>query len=363
MTNEEAMNRVLELALKGSGQVSPNPRVGAIILKNDELISEGWHHKFGEPHAEVMAIRNAKEIDLEGSTMVVNLEPCSHQGKTPPCADLLIEKKFKEVIIGMQDPNPLVAGKGIAKLENAGIKVKVGILEEKCKWINRFFIKHISTKMPYIVMKVAQSFDGKIATASGESQWITSLESRKYTHYLRNELDAVLIGSGTAIADNPELNVRHIKGRNPIKIVLDTNLQLNPDLKLFNNDTKTIICCSNKIKIENKLNHFANFNVDILPCKIDSSGRIDLQYVLSQLSNKYSIASILIEGGSEIFSSFLKSNLIDELHLFTAPKIIGKGKSSFDSFSINKLNEAPEFKIKEISHSGKDIHIIALNKD
>lgn len=360
MTNEDAMKRVLELALNGNGMVSPNPRVGALIIKNGKIISEGWHRKFGDPHAEVMAIKNCNVHNFSDCTLVVNLEPCSHQGKTPPCADLLIEKKFKEVIIGIQDPNPLVAGRGITKLKKAGINVQVGILENECKWINRFFIKHITTKMPYVLMKVAQSFDGKISTSTGESQWITSFESRKYTHYLRNELDAVLIGKGTAIDDNPELSVRHIEGRNPIKVVLDTNLELNPKLKLFNNETKTIICCSDELNKSEKSQQFTNLNVDILPCKTNQFSKIDLPYTLSKLSEKFNIASILIEGGSQIFSSFLNDGLIDELHLFIAPKVIGKGKSSFDSFSIDKLIDAPEFKIKETKLSGKDLHIIAI---
>ncbi|MFC2131202.1 bifunctional diaminohydroxyphosphoribosylaminopyrimidine deaminase/5-amino-6-(5-phosphoribosylamino)uracil reductase RibD [Bacteroidota bacterium] len=364
MTEQEAMSRAIELAMKGSGFVSPNPRVGAVILKNDKIISEGWHKKFGGHHAEVEAVRNAKDVDLNDATMVVNLEPCSHTGKTPPCVDLIIEKKFKKVVIGMKDPNPLVKGKGINKLRKAGIEVVSGVLEEEAKWINRFFTKHITSGLPYVVLKTAQSLDGKIATHTGESQWITCKESRKFTHKLRAELDAVLVGRKTVEADNPQLNVREVKGRNPIKVILDTYLSLPASMTIFQSvkEAKTIVCCSDKAANSQKAKILKNAGIILISVDIDNQNRIDLRDCLKKLSVQYQIASVLVEGGAEIHSSFIKHNLADEIHFFIAPKIIGKGIGSFDDILIKKLNDAREFEVKEISKSGVDVHLVAISK-
>ncbi len=364
MTEQEAMARAIELAQKGTGLVSPNPRVGAVILQDGKIISEGWHKKFGGPHAEVEAIKNAKGISLEGATIVVNLEPCSHFGKTPPCCDLIIKKKFAKVVIGMKDPNPLVVGNGIKKLKKAGIEVISGILEEEAKWLNRTFIKHITTSMPYVVLKVAQSIDGKIATESGESQWITCEESRKEGHKLRAELDAILVGKNTVNKDNPQLIVRNIKGRDPFRIVLDTNLSLPLIKNVFidENNNKTIVCCSKNSADSEKAKKLLHLGVNIFPVKTGRTGKIDLQDCLQKLSEQFQIASILVEGGAEIHSSFIRQNLVDEIHFFIAPKIIGKGISAFDGLMIKKLSEAREFEIKEISRSGEDLRVVVLRK-
>jgi diaminohydroxyphosphoribosylaminopyrimidine deaminase / 5-amino-6-(5-phosphoribosylamino)uracil reductase len=362
MIYDKLMKRVMELARKGTGFVSPNPRVGALIIKDGKIISEGWHSAFGKSHAEVNAINNAKGIDLTGATLVVNLEPCSHTGKTPPCTDLIIEKKFAKVVVAMQDPNPLVAGKGIKKLRDAGIEVETGVLEEEARWLNRTFIKHITTGMPYIVLKVAQSLDGKIATSTGESKWITCEESRKYSHKLRAEFDAVLVGKNTIVEDNPELNVRHVKGRDPFRVILDSNLSLSTNYKVFNNKVKTIVCCSQIASETKKANEFKKAGIEIIPSEVDESKRIDLKDCLRKLSKEHNIASVFVEGGSVIFSSFAKANLIDELHLFVAPKIIGNGKDPFGKFEIKNLSNAREFEIKEIERIGRDLHIVLKMK-
>ena len=197
MTENEAMKRALDLAMLGTGEVSPNPRVGAVILKDGEKIGEGYHAKFGADHAEIEAIRNAGLDDYSGCTMVLNLEPCTHYGKTPPCTDKIIELNFSRVVIGMEDPNPEVAGNGIKKLRDAGIEVEAGLMRDECMWLNRSFIKHIRTGMPYVILKIAQSFDGNIASSEGESKWISSEESRRRSHILRAQVDAVLVGEGT----------------------------------------------------------------------------------------------------------------------------------------------------------------------
>ncbi|MDQ1266094.1 MAG: diaminohydroxyphosphoribosylaminopyrimidine deaminase, partial [Bacteroidota bacterium] len=278
MTDEQIMNHVNKLALRGSGYVSPNPRVGAVIVKNGKIISEGWHRQFGESHAEVDAIENSGMDNFEDCELFVNLEPCSYQGKTPPCADLIIDKKFSRVVIGTLDPNPLVSGKGIRKLEAADINVKIGVLENDCKWVNRYFFKHITTGLPYITAKAAQSLDGCIATSLGESKWISCDESRRRSHLLRSEIDAVLIGRTTASTDNPKLTVRNVSGRNQKRIILDSKLALPLDIDTLRdaNRINTIICCKQDSAETRKAENLRLAGVHVLPIKADASGRIDI---------------------------------------------------------------------------------------
>lgn len=358
--DEIMMKRAVTLAKKGIGYVSPNPLVGAVIVKDKKVIGEGWHRIYGAPHAEVEAIKSTNMNDLSGCTIYVNLEPCNHYGKTPPCTDLIIEKKFRRVVVGMQDPNPLVAGEGIKTLQSNNIEVEVGILEEQCKWLNRYFIKHITSGLPYVVAKIAQSFDGAIALSNGQSRWISCEESRRRAHKLRAELDAVLIGKGTALLDNPSLTVRSVKGRNPIRIVLDSKLSLPHNLQIFDTSvSRTILCFSDSLS-SNKTNEIEKRGVETLAVKTDSSGMLDLEDLLSKHYKYYNIGSIMLEGGAKLLVSFLEANLIDELHLFIAPKIIGEGKRSFNSFFIENLSLAPQFIVKHVRKSDKDIEVIAV---
>ena len=218
MTLDQAMLLCLKLAMKGSGYVNPNPRVGAVLLRGDEIVSTGWHKEFGAAHAEVDTINNAEIDDFSDTTRVVNLEPCSHYGKTPPCVTLILEKKIKRVVVGMLDPNPEVNGKGVQILRDAGVEVITDVCKKECEWANRFFQKYILTGVPYIILKVAQSLNGSIATFNGKSKWITGEESRKKVHKLRSEVSAVIIGKMTASFDNPKLTVRDVKG-NPLRII------------------------------------------------------------------------------------------------------------------------------------------------
>lgn len=354
------MKRAIALAKRGIGYVSPNPLVGAIVVKDNKVIGEGWHKEYGAPHAEVEAVKSTNMNNLSGCTIYVNLEPCSHYGKTPPCTDLIIEKKFSKVVVGMQDPNPLVAGEGIKKLQKNNIDVVVGVLEEQCKWLNRYFIKHITSGLPYIVAKIAQSFDGAIALSNGQSQWISCEESRRRAHKLRSELDAVLIGKGTALNDNPHLTVRSVKGRNPIRVILDSKLSLPHHLNIFDTSVgRTIVCFSNS-QSRKKAIEIEKRGVETLAVKSNSSGLLDLEDLLSKLYKYYNIGSIMLEGGAKLFVSFLEANLIDELHLFIAPKIIGDGKRSFNSFCIDNLSLAPQFNVKHVRKSDKDIEVIAV---
>lgn len=361
MSDEQYMNKAIELALRGSGNVSPNPLVGAVIVKDDNIISEGWHSYFGGNHAEVEAINNAKGTDLSDSTLYINLEPCAHKGKTPPCVDLIIEKKIKRVVVGMIDPNPITSGMGIQMLEEAGVEVEIGVLENDCLWVNRFFAKHITTGLPYIVVKVAQSFDGSISTISGQSKWISCEESRKRTHALRAEIDAVLIGRRTASADNPELTVRSVDGRNPMRIILDTNLSLPLGITNFVDAEreKTIVCCKHDTLSTRKAEILKVAGIKLVACDVDESGKINLNSALYSLYEKYNIGSILVEGGAVVFSSFAKQNLIDELHIFIAPMILGNGIHAFSDFAVQRLDTAQLYTMRAASKSGTDIHIIA----
>lgn len=363
VTENTAMRRAIELALRGTGKVSPNPRVGCVILDNNQIIGEGWHSEFGGPHAEVVAIENAQRDNFEGCTLVVNLEPCSHFGKTPPCADLIIEKKFSRVVVGMTDPNPEVSGSGIEKLRAAGIEVEVGLLESECQWINRFFTKHITTGLPYVIAKVGQSLDGCIATIKGESKWITSEESRRKVHILRNEVDAVIIGKKTAQMDNPLLTVRDVDGINPKRIVFDTDLTLPLNLNIFREDCReeTYICCNPSATQTRKAETLKLAGIKLIPVETNDKGKLNVPSALYALT-ELGISSVLVEGGAELLSDFAKTQMIDEMHIFIAPIIIGDGIHSFNNFYINYLKEAIRFKTKAIASSGEDIHILLTAK-
>lgn len=348
MADESYIQLTIEIAKKGEGFVSPNPLVGCVIVKDNRIIGAGYHQRYGENHAEINAINSATE-SLEGSTLYVNLEPCSHYGKTPPCVDRIIQEKIKRVVIGTLDVNPLVSGNGARKLKRAGIDVKVGVLEKECIELNKFFFKNITRKIPYVTLKAAQTLDGFIADRNEFSKWISSEGARNYVHYLRSRYDAVLIGSDTAKIDNPSLTVRMVEGRNPYRIILDSKLKLSPDLKLFNSnaDNKTIIATGVENQQKKKrLEKFKNLGVQVIYTKKNSTGRVDLQSLLKKLSKK-GISSILVEGGSKVFSSFLKQDLFDDIYLFISPKILGDGIRTFSEVSFNKISKSIKLKIEK----------------
>jgi diaminohydroxyphosphoribosylaminopyrimidine deaminase/5-amino-6-(5-phosphoribosylamino)uracil reductase len=329
-----------------------------VVVKNGKIAAEGYHKCYGEAHAEINAINSAitKGVDLKGAVLYVNLEPCFHQGKTPPCVDKIIETKLSKVIIGIKDPNPLVSGKSIRKLRRNGIEVIAGVLEDECRKLNKFFIKFITSGKPYITLKAAQTLDGKIARENYDSKWITSIESRELVHKMRSEYDAVLVGSKTVKYDDPELTVRHIKGRNPYRIVIDGNFSLKTDYKIFNDSfsNKTIIL-TGKIKNKAKAAMLELNSVRIIECKTNKS-IIDLNVALLKLG-KMGISSVMVEGGSETFSHFLKSKLADEIMIFLSPKVFGDGirtfKNDFD-FSQN---------IRSIQKVGSDVLFQFLLKE
>ena len=336
------IKRCLELAGNGAGNVSPNPLVGSVIVKNGKVIGEGWHEKYGGLHAEANAIKNAVE-DPEGATLYCNLEPCCHTNKkTPPCTAKIIESKIKRVVISNTDPNPFVAGKGIALLKSFGIEVKTGLLEDEGKYLNRFFFKHITTGLPYVTLKIAQSEDGKITSEKGKQTWLTGKESAEFVHLQRTLFDAVLIGANTVNIDNPQLNVRMVKGRNPKRIILDGNLASSIDAKIFNDiqSENTILFTGEKSDKEKGI-QLEGKGIKIIRLAGDLYNKIPLAEVLKVLGSEM-IISVFVEGGREIFTRFIKENLFDELIILQAPVTLGRGISAFEAdfpLNLKKISE------------------------
>jgi diaminohydroxyphosphoribosylaminopyrimidine deaminase/5-amino-6-(5-phosphoribosylamino)uracil reductase len=361
------MLMAINQAKQGIGKVSPNPLVGAVILKNDEFITSGYHRKYGDKHAEICAIESALEsgVDLEGCTIVVNLEPCSHEGKQPPCAPAIIEAKFSKVVIGMQDPNPLVAGQGIQMLNDAGIETLSGVLEDECKWLNRFFSKHITEQIPYVIIKHAQSINGEIADFNGKSKWISCEKSLKNVHKLRAEVDAVGIGKGTALTDNPTLTVRLVEGRNPYRVLFDTNLTTPLDFNLFKDDERlrTIVLCSGQGLNTRKAEILKTAGIIIEDCPLNDEYRIDIKEALKLIYRKHNIGSILVEGGNNLLNTLLKEDIADEYHTFIAPLLLAEGINAYQGEYVTKsLDDSLKLKFRSVTKSGDDIYIISVKK-
>ena len=355
------MERALELAKKGIGKVNPNPLVGAVIVKDGRIIGEGYHECYGEAHAERNAVKNATE-SVEGSTIYVTLEPCAHYGKTPPCVDLIIEKKFKKVVIGMLDPNELVAGKSIEKLKEHGIEVVVGIKEEECKRMNEIFIKYITSKIPFVILKSGMSLDGKIATYSGESKWITSKESREDAQNLRNRLSSIMVGVNTVIADDPELTCRINNEKNLIRIIVDTNLRIPLDSKVVKNKDKLTIVATTLSSDESKKQILRDAGVKVIEVQ-ENNNRVNLKELVKKLGEE-GIDSILIEGGGTLNFSSLEENIVDKVIFYIAPKIIGgeDSKSSIAGRGFAKLEEAVNLKYMSYKRIGEDLVIEGYTK-
>ncbi|KMT21003.1 bifunctional diaminohydroxyphosphoribosylaminopyrimidine deaminase/5-amino-6-(5-phosphoribosylamino)uracil reductase RibD [Clostridium cylindrosporum] len=355
--NKKYMKIAIDLAKKGKGKVNPNPLVGAVIVKNEKIIAEGYHMVYGEAHAEVNAFNNAT-CDVEGATMYVTLEPCSHFGKTPPCADKIIEKKIKRVVIGSLDPNPLVAGNGIKKLKEAGIEVEAGVLESECNELNEVFMKYIVSKKPFVVMKCAMSLDGKIATSYGESKWITGEASRGDVHETRNELSGIMVGVNTVIKDNPELTCRIENGRNPVRIIVDSTLRIPLESKVVTEvyKAKTIIATTKKAS-EDKIKILEDKGVTILIVNLKND-KVDLNDLMIKLG-ELKIDSILLEGGATLNFSALDEGIVDKVQMYIAPKIIGgeMSKTPVGGNGIEALKDAYKLRNLTTRVLGDDILI------
>lgn len=357
------MQLALDLAASAKGKTNPNPLVGAIIVKDGSIVGTGLHRKAGEPHAEVHAFRMAGE-HAKDATLYVTLEPCSHFGKTPPCANLVKESGVKRVVVAMQDPNPSVAGRGINLLRDAGMEVEVGVLEEQARRLNERFIHNMLTSRPFVISKFAMTLDGKIATYSGHSQWITGEEARGTVHELRNEVDAILVGIGTVLKDNPALTTR-LKERtckNPIRIVLDRELRTPLDAQIVQtNDAKTIIVTAEGQ--QHKASAFENLGVELLYVPVIDS-KLDLNAMLDELY-KHGITDILVEGGGEVNASFLRNGLIQKFLVYVAPKVLG-GRNSITPFTgddVETIDAAMLLQFAEIDKIGEDLRITAYPKE
>lgn len=336
------MERALELAKKGAGYTNPNPLVGAVIVKDGKVIGEGYHEKYGSNHAEINAFNNATE-DVEGATMYVTLEPCSHFGKTPPCANAIVEKGIKKVVIALEDPNPEVAGNGIKILKDNGIEVVTGVLEEESKKLNEIFLKYITTKLPFCILKSAMTLDGKIATNSGDSKWITNEESRKYVHLLRHRVSAIMVGIGTILQDNPYLNTRleDGKGSDPIRVIVDSNarIPLESNVLNINSESKTIIATT-ELAPKSKIKNLQDMGAEVIITPL-LNNQVDLNYLMKALGER-KVDSVLLEGGSQLNYSAIEAGIVDKVNFFIAPKIIGgkEAKTPVEGKGRNYMKDA-----------------------
>ncbi len=358
------MQRALMLAAKGNGMTSPNPMVGAVIVKNGRIIAEGFHKKPGTPHAEAIAIAAAGK-KARNSLLYVTLEPCCHLDKrTPPCSRAIIDAQIKKVFIAMKDPNPKVSGMGIEELMKHSIDVSIGILEDKARKLNEAYIKYITTGKPYVILKVAMTLDGKIATSKGDSKWITGVEARTYVHKMRSNVDAIMTAVGTVKADNPELTVRLYKRgniKNPLRIIIDPDLEIPLDFKIFNIPPDTILITrktdykKNSQDIIEKKEMLSEKGVQIIEYE---GNKVDLNWLMKELGSK-GICSVMIESGSSFSASCLNEGIVDKVLFFIAPKILG-GKDSIPAiggFNLRSLDEAIQIEGLKTTKIGRDIMI------
>ncbi|SMN11795.1 Diaminohydroxyphosphoribosylaminopyrimidine deaminase / 5-amino-6-(5-phosphoribosylamino)uracil reductase [uncultured Candidatus Thioglobus sp.] len=334
------MSIALKLARKGCYGVASNPMVGCVIVKDDKIIAQGYHQRFGEAHAEINALAQINQ-QADNTTLYVSLEPCAHQGKTPPCTQAIIDAKVKEVVIATLDPNPLVAGKGVLMLEKAGITVKIGLLEAQAQQLNRAFIKRMKTGLPFVTCKIAMSLDGKTSMKSGESKWITSEAARLDVQKLRARHQAIMTGSGTILSDNPSMSVR-LDGLNntPLRIVIDGKNQItDSSLNVFSNDAETRV-----------------FNSNNSQTKLD--GKLDLTHILKQLE----LNSVLLEAGPALIGAMLEADLIDEFIIYTAPILMGSNANSMIKLAVENMSDKIELAISDIRMVGDDIKLTATLK-
>ena len=362
--DEKYMKLAMQLAGNAIGRTSPNPLVGAVIVKDNRVVGCGWHRKAGTPHAEVHALNQAGEL-AQGADVYVTLEPCAHYGKTPPCAKALVEAKVKNVYGGLLDVNPKVAGKGFKILEDAGIHVEYGFLQDELRKQNEVFFKWIEHKKPFVVLKAAMTLDGKIATATGQSKWITNETSRAYGYKLRDIYDGIMVGINTVIEDNPMLTARVDGGKNPIRIVVDSSLKIDINANVVQDKSaKTIVATTDKAN-KDKILKLQAQDVDVIVVDKDKNDKVDIEKLLDILGQQ-NICSILVEGGATLSGSFVAKKLVDKVYFFIAPKIVGgkEAKTPVAGTGILNLQEALALKDIQIEKLEEDILIIGrVDKD
>ncbi|NBB75652.1 MAG: bifunctional diaminohydroxyphosphoribosylaminopyrimidine deaminase/5-amino-6-(5-phosphoribosylamino)uracil reductase RibD [Bacteroidetes bacterium] len=349
------MQRCLALASRGAGAVSPNPMVGAVLVAPDgTVLGEGWHQAYGGPHAEVHALHDAEAQHgpeaLRDATLYVNLEPCSHHGKTPPCTDLIIEKRIPRVVVGMEDPFPAVGGQGIERLRTHGVEVETGVREADCQRLNEAFVHHVETGRPLVTLKIAQTLDGCIATRTGDSQWISGTAARTLVHRWRSELDGVLVGRGTAEADDPRLTVRHVDGRQPVRLVLDRTGALPPDRALFTDAhaDHTIAVVGEGHGMPEYADALRDAGGHVLRIPETEAGHLNLTALLTRLGKDGGrsappMQSLLVEAGPGLATALFRQDLVDRFLCFVAPKLVGDGMPSLRSLGIEQMDDALTF--------------------
>lgn len=355
LAEETFMRRAIELAQQGRGLTSPNPMVGAVIVRNGKIVSEGYHSGPGKLHAEIEALNNLPAKSA-ATTLYINLEPCCHLGRTGPCTEQIIKSKINEVVVALEDPNPMVKGGGIAALKQAGIKVSTGLLKEDAELLNDAYLGYHRNQRPFVILKLAQSLDGRIATATGDSQWISSESSRTIVHRLRSEVDAVLVGRGTLRKDNPRLTVREVKGKNPYRIVVTSSGELPATSKILleNTDQRTIIATTAEgaAKIE-RSKTAGNPIIWTIAHNHDKTG-VDLKALMQQAYD-FGLQSVMVEGGSALATSFVNERLVDKMILFIAPIIVGEGVNSMSELNIKTISDAVEFERSSFIDAGDDL--------
>ncbi len=363
---EEYMRRALELARKGEGHTSPNPMVGCVVVKDGRIISEGYHEKYGEFHAERNALTRCTE-DTAGADLYVTLEPCCHQGKTPPCTDIIIEKKIARVFVGSMDSNPLVAGKGVQILREHGIYVETGILEEECLKLNEVFYHYITTKTPFVVMKYAMTLDGKIACATGDSKWVTGEIARTQVHRMRGRYRGIMVGIGTVLADDPMLNCRVEGGVDPVRIICDSNLHIPLESQIVKtaSEIETIVACSQESleaeRKQEKIRKLKEAGIQLIGT--EGAHGVNLVELMKKLGEQ-NIDSVLLEGGGTLNASALEDGIVNKVYAYIAGKLIGgmDARSPVEGMGIDRMADAITLKDMEIERLGDDFCIVGYVK-
>ncbi|CCZ64912.1 pyrimidine reductase riboflavin biosynthesis [Roseburia sp. CAG:50] len=363
---EEYMRRALELARKGEGHTSPNPMVGCVVVKDGRIISEGYHEKYGEFHAERNALTRCTE-DTAGADLYVTLEPCCHQGKTPPCTDIIIEKKIARVFVGSMDSNPLVAGKGVQILRDHGIYVETGILDAECRKLNEVFYHYIATKTPFVVMKYAMTLDGKIACATGDSKWVTGEIARTQVHRMRGRYRGIMVGIGTVLADDPMLNCRVEGGVDPVRIICDSNLHIPTESQIVKtaSDIETIVACSQEAleseRKQEKIRRLREAGIQIIGT--EGAHGVNLVELMKKLGEQ-NIDSILLEGGGTLNASALEDGIVNKVYAYIAGKLIGgmDARSPVEGMGIDRMADAITLQNMEIEKLGDDFCIVGYVK-
>ena len=359
--DEKYMRLALRLAKKGMGRTSPNPLVGAVVVKGKTIVGRGYHHRAGEPHAEVLALRQAGRKG-RGATLYLNLEPCAHFGRTPPCTQAILAASIRRVVAGIKDPNPVVSGRGIRQLRRGGVTVDVGILREECQELNGPFSKFITTGEPFVTLKAAISLDGKVATRSGDSRWVSSQASRNYVHRLRQAMDAVMVGIGTVLKDDPLLTVRLPGGKKPhqpLRVVVDSRLRIPLHSQLVRTARlyPTLIATT-RAASSSRRKWLAQANVEVLILENDAQGHVSLKALMKELARR-GVVSVLLEGGSTLTASAVREEVVDRLLFFLAPKIIGgeRAPGVVGGEGILRLKDAKPVKILKVRRIGPDFLI------